>query len=84
MSLELKDVQVRLGKQLILDQLHLEVPQGEMLGLMAPNGTGKTTLFRAIANLIGCQEGTIEINGYQCKEREKYFQQLFFWKITKV
>ncbi|MGO2099897.1 ATP-binding cassette domain-containing protein [Vagococcus salmoninarum] len=78
MSLELKDVQVRLGKQLILDQLHLEVLQGEMLGLMAPNGTGKTTLFRAIANLISCQEGTIEINGYQFKEREKYFQQLFF------
>lgn len=78
MNLELKDVQVRLGKKLILNQLHLEVPQGEMLGLMAPNGTGKTTLFRAIANLIGCQEGTIEINGYQCSEREKYFQQLFF------
>ncbi|WP_314209378.1 ABC transporter ATP-binding protein [Vagococcus salmoninarum] len=78
MNLELKDVQVRLGKQLILNQLRLEVPQGEILGLMAPNGTGKTTLFRAIANLIGCQEGTIEINGYQSKEREKYFQQLFF------
>lgn len=78
MSLELKNVQVRLGKQLILNQLRLEVPQGEILGLMAPNGTGKTTLFRAIANLISCQEGTIEINGYQSKEREKYFQQLFF------
>lgn len=78
MSLELKNVQVRLGKQLILNQLHLEVPQGEILGLMAPNGTGKTTLFRAIANLLSCQEGTIEINGYQFKEREKYFQQLFF------
>ena len=37
-----------------LDDLSLEVMQGECFGLLGPNGAGKTTLIKILLNLIAC------------------------------
>jgi ABC-2 type transport system ATP-binding protein len=46
-----------------LDQLDLEVPQGEVLALLGPNGAGKTTTISVLLGLVRPQEGRVEVLG---------------------
>lgn len=51
------------SSQKILDDLNFEFYKGDRIGMMAPNGTGKTTLFHIIMGLCKPQSGSIEIFG---------------------
>ena len=46
-------------RKVILEQVSFQVPLGESLGILAPNGTGKTTLIRMMAGLEKPDEGEI-------------------------
>lgn len=61
MTLYVTDLTVRFGDRTILDQISFAIPDGEIVGLVAPNGTGKTTLFNAIMRYIPIQAGEIKI-----------------------
>ena len=47
-----------------VDDLTLDVPQGEFFGFLGPNGAGKTTTINAIVGLATIQGGSIEIFGH--------------------
>ena len=51
------------GRPPVLNQLDLEFSRGERMGLMAPNGCGKTTLFHIIMGLLKPSSGSIKIFG---------------------
>ncbi len=46
-----------------LDHLNLEIKQGEIFGLLGPNGSGKTTTISCLLSLLSFDEGKIEIFG---------------------
>lgn len=46
-----------------LDHLNLEIEEGEIFGLLGPNGSGKTTTISCLLSLLSYDEGTIEIFG---------------------
>jgi ABC-2 type transport system ATP-binding protein len=48
-----------------VDQLNLEIQEGEVFGFLGPNGAGKTTTVRMLASLIGPTSGTAFIGKYQ-------------------
>lgn len=48
---------------MILQDISLEVKSGEMIGIIGPNGCGKTTLLNAISGFLPVDTGTISING---------------------
>lgn len=52
-----------LGKYPILNGVDLEVPEGEMLALVGPNGTGKSTLLRTLAGLLPIPSGRVLVAG---------------------
>jgi len=49
---------------LALENLDLNVPDGEFFGLLGPNGAGKTTLISAVCNLIRVTAGEIDVFGH--------------------
>lgn len=55
---------VKRYKDLIaLDHLNLEIKEGEIFGLLGPNGSGKTTTINCLLSLLAFDKGTIEIFG---------------------
>ena len=59
----LKKISVSFGKRQILDNINFEVNQGQILGLLGPNGVGKSTIFNLITGLIKPAYGAILFNG---------------------
>ncbi len=57
--LEIKDLSVRFGQELVLDKVCLEVSESDFLGMIGPNGGGKTTLIKALLGLVEPQQGQI-------------------------
>ena len=53
----------RYGSLLALDHFNLQVREGEIVGLLGPNGSGKTTAINCILALLKYDKGTIEVFG---------------------
>ena len=60
---EFKNVYKSYGDKDVLKGIDLNIPKGKIVGLLGPNGSGKTTIIKLINNLLQVDEGSIEING---------------------
>lgn len=47
-----------------LEQINLDIRDGEILALLGPNGAGKTTLISIICGLVTASSGTVSVDGY--------------------
>ncbi len=59
----LENVWIWRGRHLALRDVSLDIKDNKFIGLMGPNGGGKTTLIRAIAGLIAPDRGSITVSG---------------------
>ena len=59
--LRLEKISVYFGKRKILEDLSLSLNQGEILGLLGPNGVGKSTIFNVIIGLLKPNYGSVFI-----------------------
>lgn len=64
----LHDVMKQYRGRMVLDGVNLEVSPGEVVGLIGPNGCGKTTLLRIVAGLVQASQGHVWINGRDLRE----------------
>ncbi len=62
-ALELDRVTVKYGEQTVLKDVSFQLDSGDFLGIIGPNGGGKTTLLKTVLGLIDNYEGTVLING---------------------
>jgi len=53
--------------QVALEDISLDVKEGEILALLGPNGAGKTTLISAVCGLVVPTEGQIKVGGFDTK-----------------
>ena len=60
--LELEKISLKFGRKQILDNLNLKLNNGQILGLLGPNGVGKSTIFNLITGLISPDFGSIIID----------------------
>lgn len=54
------------GKVLAVDDVSLQVAEGELFGLIGPDGAGKTSLFRILTTLLLADKGSATVRGYDC------------------
>lgn len=54
------------GKVLAVDDISLQVEEGELFGLIGPDGAGKTSLFRILTTLLLPDKGSATVQGYDC------------------
>lgn len=57
------ELSMRFGGLVALNQLNLSVNEGEILGLIGPNGSGKTTFFNVITGIYQASEGRVDYRG---------------------
>ncbi|MEH7401506.1 ABC transporter ATP-binding protein [Gottfriedia acidiceleris] len=69
--LELKSVNKTISNQKIIKDISFELYKGEVLGLLGPNGSGKTTTMRMIVGLMSITSGEIYIQGNSIKNNFK-------------
>jgi len=60
--IEIKQLSLSFGKRKILDNLSFKINKGQILGLLGPNGVGKSTIFNLITGLIKPNFGEILID----------------------
>jgi zinc transport system ATP-binding protein len=63
MAIHIDNLSVSYGKTNALSNIFLDVCEGEFLGIIGPNGGGKSTLLKAILGLIPVTTGTVQIYG---------------------
>ena len=66
-----KSLNVGYDKKTIVNQVNIEGLQGQMICLLGPNGSGKTTILRTLAGLLSPVGGCVEVNGNDIKNQKK-------------
>lgn len=61
--IELKQVNKKFGEKRIYENISLSIEEGECVGFVGENGSGKSVLFQLISGLLPADSGTIKING---------------------
>ena len=61
--LEIRSLCVAYGELLALDEICLNVQEGEIVVVIGPNGAGKSTLIRAVSGVLPFRKGSVRING---------------------
>lgn len=67
MTVQMKQVVKRYGDLIALDHFDLEIQEGEIYGLLGPNGSGKTTVIHSILQLSAYEKGEIFLFGEEMK-----------------
>ena len=60
--ISLENISLSFGKRIILDNVSFKINQGQILGMLGPNGVGKSTIFNLITGLIKPDFGKIKFN----------------------
>ncbi|HLG65030.1 MAG TPA: ATP-binding cassette domain-containing protein [Ktedonosporobacter sp.] len=75
-AIALRDLCKSFGKFVAIDHLSLTVGQGEIFGLLGPNGSGKTTTINMISGLSLPDSGEITVMGYDIRRQARQVRQL--------
>lgn len=67
MSLSVRDVSFSYGQREVIKDISFDLADGEVLGLLGPNGTGKTTLLKCIMDLVK-NKGLATVDGVKLKD----------------
>ena len=63
-AIEVKNISKHYGRVVALDDVSFSVGQGEVFGLIGPDGAGKTSMFRILCSLLLPDGGTAAVDGY--------------------
>ena len=72
--IEFENVSLSYGNRLILDNISFKINEGQIFGMLGPNGVGKSTIFNLITGLITPKNGKIKINGEEVNNYPIYLR----------
>ena len=71
-GLSVRSIRKSYKKRVVIRDVSLEMERGEVVALLGPNGSGKTTTFYAIAGLVYPEGGHVEIDGLEVTNLPMY------------
>ena len=72
--IKLEKISLSFGKREILDNISFSINEGQILGLLGPNGVGKSTIFNIITGLIKPNKGSISIGSIKVNDYPIYLR----------
>jgi branched-chain amino acid transport system ATP-binding protein len=69
--LEVRDLHAYYGKSHILNGVHMDVRQGEIVSLLGRNGVGRSTTIKAVMGMVGCR-GSVRFKGEEMIGRKTF------------
>ena len=70
--LRVENLHVQIGQRMILHEISFDVREGEIIGIIGPNGCGKTTLLNTISGFMPVDTGTISFQGRDIMNLEPF------------
>ena len=58
----------KISSKILVDNVTLDIPSGQIFGFLGPNGAGKTTTIRMMVGLMSITQGDITIGGYSIQK----------------
>jgi lipopolysaccharide export system ATP-binding protein len=72
--IEFENISLAYGNRLILDNISFKINEGQIFGMLGPNGVGKSTIFNLITGLINPKSGKIKINNEDATQYPVYLR----------
>ena len=72
--IEFENISLAYGNRLILDNINFKINEGQIFGMLGPNGVGKSTIFNLITGLISPQNGKVKIEGHDVTQYPIYLR----------
>ena len=72
--IEFNNVTLAYGNRIILDNISFKINEGQIFGMLGPNGVGKSTIFNLITGLISPKYGKIKIDGEDVTQSPIYLR----------
>ena len=72
--IEFENISLSYGNRLILDNISFKINEGQIFGMLGPNGVGKSTIFNLITGLINPNHGKIKIIGEDVAQYPVYLR----------
>ena len=72
--IEFENISLAYGNRLILDNISFKINEGQIFGMLGPNGVGKSTIFNLITGLINPNHGKIKIIGEDVAQYPVYLR----------
>lgn len=71
--IQVKDLCFSYSKKPFIDQMNFTVERGEIFGFLGPSGAGKSTLQKILIGMLPSYQGSVKVNGIECKKATKDF-----------
>ena len=81
--LKIRGLESCYGESCIVSGLTLDVPKGEIVGLIGRNGVGKSTTLKSIMGLVKTPHGAIELDGEDIIRRPTYERAAADWVMCR-
>ena len=70
-----KKLNITFGENVVINNIDLDIRQGETLAVLGPSGSGKSTILRAMIGLLQPTAGEIFVQGEQVSSLERWLEQ---------
>ncbi len=72
--IEFENISLSYGNRLILDNINFKINEGQIFGMLGPNGVGKSTIFNLITGLVKPKNGKIKLQGEEVNDYPVYLR----------